>query len=469
MSDLSEFTASALAEAYRSRRLSPVEVARDGLARIDRHQQAFNAFCHVEPGVTLAMASAAEARWREGTPLSALDGVPVTIKDNIDVAGWPSRKGSAVVPTTPAALDAPVTARLRDAGAVILGKTTMPEFGWKGTSDSPLTGITRNPWNPACTTGGSSAGAAAAAILGIGRIHIGTDGAGSVRIPAAFTGLVGIKSTYGRVPAAPISVMGVLAHLGPLTRTVEETVQAMAAIASPDPRDMMATLPPLEWARGLEDGVRGLRIAYSPALGQSVEVDPDVARQVAAAARTFEALGAHVEQVDPGFTDPVEVLLTLWNAGAALALAGITPADRARMDPGLVASAEAGARLDAATYVEALLYKRNALAETMARFHQRFDLLISPTMPLPAFEAGRLTPVHGRYGEVWTNWSPFTYPFNLTQQPAMSVPAGLTSGGMPVGLQIIGAFGDDLTVLRAARAFEAARPFPLLPAGLHNL
>jgi aspartyl-tRNA(Asn)/glutamyl-tRNA(Gln) amidotransferase subunit A len=243
----------------------------------------------------------------------------------------------------------------------------------------------------------------------------------------------------------------------------------MAVIARPDPRDMMATLPPMEWGHGLEDGVRGLRIAYSPALGQRVEVDPDVARQVAAAARTFEALGAHVEQVDPGFTDPVEVLLTLWNAGAALALAGIPPADRTRMDPGLVASAEAGARLDAATYVEALLYKRNALAETMARFHQRFDLLISPTMPLPAFEAGRLTPVHGRYGDVWTNWSPFTYPFNLTQQPAISVPAGLTSGGMPVGLQIVGAFGDDLTVLRAARAFEAASPFPQLPPGLHNL
>jgi aspartyl-tRNA(Asn)/glutamyl-tRNA(Gln) amidotransferase subunit A len=373
------------------------------------------------------------------------------------------------VPDSPAALDAPATARLREAGAVILGKTTMPEFGWKGTSDSPLTGITRNPWNAACTTGGSSAGAAAAAILGIGRIHIGTDGAGSVRIPAAFTGLVGIKSTYGRVAAAPISVMGVLAHLGPLTRTVEETVQAMAVIARPDPRDMMAALPPLDWGRGLEDGVRGLRIAYSPSLGQKVEVDPDVARQVAAAARTFEALGAHVEQVDPGFEDPVEVLLTLWNAGAALALAAIPPADRTRMDPGLVASAESGARLDAAPYVEALLYRRNALAETMARFHQRFDLLIAPTMPLPAFEAGRLTPGHGRYGDVWTNWSPFTYPFNLTQQPAISVPAGLTSGGMPVGLQIIGAFGDDLTVLRAARAFEAASPFPMLPAGLRNL
>lgn len=469
MSELSELTASALAEAYRSRRLSPVEVARDALGRIEHHQAAFNAFSHVEPDVTLAMAAASEMRWREGTPVSPLDGVPVTIKDNIDVAGWPSRKGSAVVPATPARLDAPATARLREAGTVILGKTTMPEFGWKGTGDSPLTGITRNPWNPACTTGGSSAGAAAAAILGIGRIHIGTDGAGSVRIPAAFTGLVGLKSTFGRVAAAPISVMGVLAHLGPLTRTVEETAQAMAVIARPDARDMMTTLPPLDWAGSLDDGVRGLRIAFSPALGQAVEVDPDVARHIEAAAQVLKALGASVELADPGFADPVEALLALWNAGAALALAGMNADDRARMDPGLVASAEAGARMGAADYIDALLYQRSALAETMARFHQRFDLLIAPTMPLPAFEAGRLTPGHGRYGDVWTNWSPFTYPFNLTQQPAISVPAGLTAGGLPVGLQIIGPYGDDLTVLRAARAFERASPFPSLPDRLHNL
>ncbi|MCZ8260196.1 MAG: amidase family protein, partial [Beijerinckiaceae bacterium] len=271
------------------------------------------------------------------------------------------------------------------------------------------------------------------------------------------------------VAAAPISVMGVLAHLGPLTRTVEETAQAMAIIAQPDPRDMMTTLPPLDWAGSLNDGVRGLRIAFSPALGQTVEVDPDVARHVEAAAQVFKALGASVELADPGFADPVEALLALWNAGAALALAGMSADDRARMDPGLVASAEAGARMGAADYIDALLYQRNALAETMARFHQRFDLLIAPTMPLPAFEAGRLTPGHGRYGEVWTNWSPFTYPFNLTQQPAISVPAGLTAGGLPVGLQIIGPYGDDLMVLRAARAFERASPFPSLADRLHNL
>ena len=464
MNSLPDLTADALVDGYRRGHLSPVEVAEACLARLEAFQPRNNAFCLVEPEVTRAMARAAEARWRAGTPLSEVDGVPVTIKDNIDVAGWPTLKGSAVMPNTPCLADAPAVARLREAGAVFLGKTTMPELGWKGTSDSPLTGITRNPWNLACTTGGSSAGAAAAASLGIGRLHLGTDGAGSVRIPAAFTGLVALKSTFGRVPAAPISVMGVLAHLGPLTQTVRETVLAMEVIAQPDPRDMMASLPAINWRDGLEAGVAGMRIAYSPALGQDVEVHPDVARQVAAAAATFAALGARVEQVDPGFADPIEPLNTLWFSGAALALRAVSAADRQRMDPGLVAAAEAGERLDAAAYVEALLYQRNALALHMARFHERFDLLICPTMPLPAFEAGCLTPEHGRYGTVWTNWSPFTYPFNLTQQPAISVPAGLTDDGMPVGLQIIGPFGADIRVLRAALAFESARPFPKPPA-----
>lgn len=470
MTALHDLTASELAEAYRTRRLSPVDVAEACLRRLEQCEPLVNAFCIVDRDVTLGMARASEARWQAGQPLSPLDGVPVTIKDNIDVAGWPTLKGSAVLPKQPCSEDAPAVARMREAGAVFLGKTTMPEFGWKGTSDSPLTGITRNPWNLDCTTGGSSSGAAAAAILGIGRIHLGTDGAGSVRIPAAFTGVVALKSTFGRVAAAPISVMGVLAHLGALTRTVAENVRAMAVIGQPDPRDMMAVVPPpTSWTDGLGDGVRGLRIAYSPALGQGVEVHPDVARRVAEAAQTFAALGAHVEQVDPGFQDPIEPLNTLWCAGAALALRGVSAEDRQRMDPGLVAAAEAGDAMSAADYVNALLYQRNALAMTMARFHERFDLLVCPTMPLPAFEAGRLTPGHGRYGTAWTNWSPFTYPFNLTQQPAISVPAGLTEAGMPVGLQIIGAFGADRLVFRAATAFEAASPFPQLHDDLLNL
>lgn len=465
MTDVLKLDAFELARAYGSGALSPVDVAKAALAAIEQTDPVINAFCWRDDPAVLAAAQASERRWKAGEAIGPLDGVPVTIKDNIAVAGWPMRKGSATTSAEPELHDAPATARLREAGCVILGKTTMPEFGWKGTSDSPLTGQTRNPWNPDVTTGGSSSGAAACAALQIGRIHIGTDGAGSVRIPAAFTGVVGHKPTYGRVPAHPVSTMGVLAHLGPLTPTVAEAALAMNAIARPDARDMMAVIADgTDFLAGLQDGVKGLRVALSPRLGQSVEVDPDVAANLTRAAEVFALLGAHVEEAEPDFVDPVDTLDTLWESGAALILEGIPAGSRAGMDQGFVACALAGGRHAATRYTEALLYQRNHLAITMSRFFERFDLLLTPTMPLPAFEAGRLTPRHGRYGEVWTNWSPFTYPFNITQQPAISVPSGLTRDKLPAGLQIVGAFGADALVLRAAAAFEAAAPFPRLPA-----
>jgi aspartyl-tRNA(Asn)/glutamyl-tRNA(Gln) amidotransferase subunit A len=349
---------------------------------------------------------------------------------------------------------------LREAGTVFLGKTTMPEYGWKGVGDSPATGITRNPWNTGTGPGGSSSGAAVCAALNLGCIHIGTDGAGSVRIPAAFTGVVGLKPSYGRVPAWPISVMGFLAHLGPLTRTVTDTALAMKVIGQPDVRDMTAlTDRPPDYVDGLKGSMRGLRVAWSPRLGQNVTVDPEIAALTAAAAQAFAELGATVEEVDPGFEDPIEILMTLWSSGAALALKSIDAAGRKQMDPGLVAVAEQGERVPASAYVDALLNQRNALAYRMAQFHQRYDLLLTPTLPLPAFAVGRDTPEHGAYGEDWTRWTPFTYPFNITEQPAVSVPCGLTKAGLPAGLQIVGAFGKDALVLRAAAAFEQARPF----------
>lgn len=457
MTDPAALDAFQLADAYRRRALSPVETTKALLAALDRCEPRVNALAVRDDEAALAAARASERRWRDNAPLGPLDGVPATIKDNIDVAGWPTRRGSALSALTPAPADAPAAARLREAGCVILGKTTMPEYGWKGTSDSPATGITRNPWNPATTAGGSSSGAAALAALRIGRLHVGTDAAGSVRIPAAFCGVAAFKSTFGRVPAFPVSSMGVLAHLGPICPTARETALAMNALGRPDARDMMAVLADAtDYLDGIDDGVKGLRVAFSPRLGFDVEVDPDVAALTRAAASTFEALGAHVDEVDPGFADPIAPLMTLWEAGAAQVLAGVAPERRAAMDPGFVALGAAGANIPASRYVQALLYERNALALHMARFHARYDLLLSPTMPLPAFEAGRLTPAHGRYGEVWTNWSPFTYPFNLTQQPAVSVPSGLTRDGLPAGLQIVAPFGADRLALRAAVAFEAA-------------
>lgn len=463
-SAIAQLSATELARAYAAGRLSPVEVAQDHLARIEAFEPAVNAFVHRDAETTLAMARASEARWQARAPLSPLDGVPVTIKDNLAVRGWPNRRGSAVSSAAPEAHDCPVADKLRAAGTVFLGKTTMPEYGWKGCADSPLTGMTRNPWDLSTSPGGSSSGAAVCAALNLGCIHLGTDGAGSIRIPAAFTGVFGIKTSFGRVPAHPISTMGVLAHLGPLTRDVRDAALALDVIARPDPRDMMANLPPENFAESPEPNLNGLRIGYSPKLGFDVEVDPDIARLTREAVEVLASLGAVVEEADPGFADPIAPLMTLWASGAALALASIPLEDRAKMDPGLVEIARMGEGISASAYVDALLYQRNALTMRMNAFHDRFDLLVTPTLPLPAFEAGRLTPGHGRYGEDWTRWTPFTYPFNLTQQPAASVPSGLTRGGLPAGLQIVGRYGADRLVLAAAQAFEQARPFAPLVA-----
>lgn len=465
MTRIADLSAVELALHYRSGSLSPVEVAKDALDRAERFEPRVNAFVSRDPATTLAEAEASLGRWRAGTPLGPLDGTPVTVKDNIAVRGWTNHRGSAVTPREPVGDDAPAVARLREAGAVFLGKTTMPEYGWKGVGDSPFSGITRNPWHTETGPGGSSAGAAVCAALNVGCIHLGTDGAGSIRIPAAFTGVFGIKSTYGRVPAYPVSTMGFLAHLGPLTRTVEDAALALSVIGQPDARDMTSFRePPPDYRVGLADGVRGLRVAWSPRLGYVRDLDPEVERLCAAAAATFADLGAVVEEVDPGFEDPRDTLMTLWSAGAALALAPFSDEQRARMDPGLVAVAADGARLPASAYVEALLFARNRLSQVMSAFHARHDLLLTPTLPLPAFAVGHDTPPGGPYGEDWVNWTPYTYPFNITQQPAASVPCGLTQGGLPAGLQIVGPVGADALVLRAARAYEAARPFALLEA-----
>ena len=272
--------------------------------------------------------------------------MPVTIKDNIAVRGWTNHRGSAVTPREPMTEDAPAVARLREAGAVFLGKTTMPEYGWKGVGDSPLSGITRNPWNTATGPGGSSAGAAVCAALNVGCIHIGTDGAGSIRIPGAFTGVFGIKSTYGRVPAYPVSTMGFLAHVGPLTRTVEDAAIALSVIGQPDAarhdglprarRRTTASASPTACAGCASPGRRGWDMS-----ARSIR---EIAALTARAAHVFAALGAVVEEVGPRLPDPLETLMTLWSAGAALALRPFAPDQRSRMDPGLVAVAEMGAR-----------------------------------------------------------------------------------------------------------------------------
>jgi aspartyl-tRNA(Asn)/glutamyl-tRNA(Gln) amidotransferase subunit A len=464
MTDISQLSAAELLRLYRRRDVSPVEVVRDALDRIARFEPQINAFVLVDEDGALAAARASEARWSKGEPIGSVDGLPATIKDIIDVKGQPTRKGSLVTPATPATHDAPAVARLKEHGAVLLGKTTTPEFGWIGACHSPLTGITRNPWNLARTTGGSSGGAAAAALLNLGVLHLGTDGAGSIRIPSAFSGTFGIKPSYGRVPTYPASTFTVLAHQGPLTRTVSDAALMLNVIGQPDARDTTAwNTPAPDFRIGLEDGVRGLRIAWSPRLGYVKDLDAEVEAAARKAAQVFVDLGAHVEEADPGFAEPIEILKKIWYAVAATLVDAVPPVEREKMDVGLRRMAEQGRRYSLADYLSAHT-QRAELAQHMLRFHERYDLLLTPQMPVPAIETGRVTPADGRFGDEWINWSPYTYPFNLTQQPAASVPCGFSSGGLPVALQIVGPLRREDMVLRAARAYEAACPFPWLAA-----
>ena len=453
-------TAVQLLEGYRKHEISPVEVAQAVLKRIEQLNPRFNAFCLVSETI-VEDASASEARWTAGQPKGLLDGVPVSIKDLLLTRGWPTLRGSKTVdPKGPWHDDAPATARLREHGAVLLGKTTTPEFGWKGVTDSALTGITRNPWNPDKTPGGSSGGAAAAVAAGMGPLAVGTDGGGSIRIPCGFTGLFGIKPSFGRVPAWPLSPFGTVAHVGPMTRSVADAALMLNVLALPDARDWHALAhDPRDWRTGLDQGVRDLRIAWSPDLGYA-KVDPEVASVVASAIRVFADLGAKIEEKHPGFDNPEPIFRTHWFSGAALLLKGIK--NRKGVDPGLLEVAAAGEKIGAHEILEAQM-KRGALGAHMNLFHRDYDLLVTPTLAVAAFDVGREFPESN--GKRWTDWTPFSYPFNLTQQPAATIPCGLTRAGLPVGLQIVGPRYADALVLRAARAFETAVPIRLPDIG----
>jgi aspartyl-tRNA(Asn)/glutamyl-tRNA(Gln) amidotransferase subunit A len=349
-------------------------------------------------------------------------------------------------------------ARLREAGAVFLGQTTTPEFGWKGVTDSPLTGITRNPWNTATTPGGSSGGSSAGLAAGYAPLAIGTDGGGSIRIPAGFTGTFGHKPSFGRVPAWPLSPFGTVAHVGPMTRRVKDAALMMNTITRPDNRDWFS-LPPdgTDYLKGLGKGVKGLRIAYSPRLGY-VDVDPEIAALVKAAVETLTELGAHVEEVDPGFPDPAECFRVIWFSGARSVLGQLPPDKKALLDPALADVVEQAASITVQDVFDANR-ARGVLGTQMRMFMEKYDVLLTPTLPIAAFGAGLLQPADPDNKGKWVNWTPFTYPFNLTQQPAASVPCGFTRAGLPAGLHVVGRMFDDKMVLRVSQAFEEATTF----------
>ena len=458
--DLTQCTGAELAALYEQGEASPVEATQAVLERIDGPGRPLNAFVLVADEEALASASASEERWRRREPLGPLDGVPTSIKDLILTRGWPTLRGSRTVdPDQPWDVDAPATARLREAGAVLIGKTATPEFGCKGETNSPLTGITRNPWDTGRTPGGSSGGTAAAVAAGLGPLSVGTDGAGSVRIPAAFCGNVGFKPSFGRVPAYPLSPFGTVAHLGPHTMSVLDAARMMDVLSRPDARDW-TSLPPTgtDHTAGLDDGIEGWRIAFSPTLGYVDDVHPEVAAAVAAAAARLAEAGAIVEAIDPGFDDPLEITTGLWFTGSWTVWSGLTPEQQAVTDPDFAAQAELGSALSNLE-VQRLVLRRGELGSRMRQLMVDIDLLVTPTVAVPAFEAkpaghSPMTP------ESMLGWTPFSYPFNLTQQPACTVPCGLTSDGLPIGLQLVGPMFADAAVLRAARAYEQRHPLP---------
>lgn len=447
-----EMTAVELVAAYGAGELSPVEATDAVVDRIEAADGELNAFCLVDRESALVQARASEERWRAGHPQGLLDGVPISIKDIFLTKGWPTLRGSkAIDPDQAWDVDSPVAARLRADGMVFVGKTTTPELAWKGVTDSPLTGITRNPADPSTTAGGSSGGAAAAVAAGMAPVAVGTDGGGSVRIPASFCGIVGFKPTHGRISMFPASPFGPLAHAGPMTRTVEDTALLMDILSMPDPRDPTSLAPPTRAFRGeLARDLTGLHVAYSRDLG-FVDLDDEVGRVVDAAVARIAAAGMTVDAADPGFQDPLAAFELLWATGAATLLRGM-PGARDTIDPGLGRAWDEGETSSGVDYLQARAVAAQ-LGITMGAFHEQHNLLLTPTMPIVAFEAGHdVPPGSGMRG--WPDWTPYTYPFNMTQQPAISIPCGTTAAGLPVGLQIIGPRHSDDLVLAAARWIE---------------
>ena len=462
--DILGLSATNLLALYKSKELSPVDVTRSVLKKIVNLNPVINAFCILDQEQAMQLAKESEKRWQLGQPIGVLDGIPATVKDLVLAKGWPTRRGSLTIdPNQPWEEDGPPVARMREQGAIILGKTTTPEFGWKGVTDSPLTGITRNPWNHLMTPGGSSGGAAAAAALGMGPLHLATDGGGSIRIPSAFCGVFGFKSTWGLVPVHPHSPALSLWHQGPITRTVQDAALLQSVIARPDARDWYQTpMDDIDYLSQLNQGVKGWRIAYSPNLGYA-KVDPLVAKAIEKQLDVFRELGAQVEIIDLKLSDPISIMQPLWAVALALAIEPMSSEKRSLVEPAMLELAEPGFSLSALDY-RRLEKEREALGRQLNNLTQNYDLLITPQMPITAFEAGHEVPPNGSYKR-WWEWSPFTYPFNLTQQPTATVPCGFVND-LPIALQLVGAKFSDAKVLRAARAYESRQPFVMPPNSL---
>jgi aspartyl-tRNA(Asn)/glutamyl-tRNA(Gln) amidotransferase subunit A len=457
--DLGFMPATELAELIRTKKISPVEYTRTLLERIETLEPRVNAFAHVAADQAMDAARKAEAALMSGARIGRLHGVPATIKDLVITKDMPTQSGSMIFKGNRPTEDSPVVPRLQAEGAIILGKTTTSEFGWTGVSHSPLTGITHNPWKYGYNAGASSAGAGAAAAAGYGPLHQGSDGAGSIRMPCHFCGVFGIKPSFGRVPYYPVSTGDMTSHMGPMSRTVADSALMLEVMAGPHPLDY-TTLEagPAHYLARLHEGVKGKRIAFSPDLGHA-RVDPDVAALVRKAAERFTELGATVEEVKTQWAAPGPELVRFFWSAHLTRLQPYLEKWESQMDPGLVACIKASENVSIAEYQAARERKMPYIA-SIHRWFEDWDFLLTPSVSVAAFPADKLMPDHWpQHDWDWVSWAEFSYPFNMSWNPAASVPCGFTVDGLPVGLQIVGKRFDDLGVLQASAAFEQAQPW----------
>lgn len=456
--DLAFRTALELRQAIGARQVSPVEIMQASLARIERFDPKLNCFATYTPELALEAARSAERELMAGRPTGPLHGLPISVKDLIAVRDLKLTFGSRAAANNVAAVDAPSVERVRAAGACIVGKTTTSEFGCKAVGDSPLSGVTRNPWNTAKTPGGSSCGAAASVAAGMTPFALGTDGGGSIRVPCALTGLFGIKAQFGRVPVFPVAATPTLAHVGPMARTVRDAALLLSVVSGHDPRDPFAVAGPVpDFLGACDRPVKGMRIAWSRTLGYA-NPDPEVAEVAERAARAFADLGCELVEVEKVLdADPVDLWVSEFYAGVGVRLKKPLAEQRELLDPAVADILKDALRQTSEEYYTNV-FRRYELREKLRVFFEQFDLLLTPSLPCAAFDVGLNTPPQHADRNI-VSWVYYTYPFNLTGQPAASIPAGFTRAGLPVGLQMVARINQETDIFRAAAAFEQLRPW----------
>ena len=457
MHDFDFMTALDMRRLIGTKQISPVEVTAHALRRAEKTQDSLNAFVTITPDLALDAARSAETAIMSGEGGGLLTGIPLSIKDLTAVKGVRFTSGSRTLADFVAPLDSPASERVKAHGAAIIGKTTTTEFGCKGSSDSPLTGQTRNPWNLDKTTGGSSAGAGASVAAGITPFALGTDGGGSIRIPSSLCGLFGIKAQFGRVPVFPTAATPTLAHVGPMARTVRDAAMLLTAVSGFDARDpgsVAADVP--DYLGACDRSPNGLRIAWSPTLGYA-RPTREVAEIAESAALTFEQIGCSVELVDNVFDDPIDLWMAEFYAGVGTRLKKTLSEQREILDPAVAAVLDKALDQPIDEYYRRV-FARYEFREKLRQFFEKFDLLMTPTLPVAAFDVGLDVPPELPGANI-VSWVAYTYPINLCGLPAASIPCGFTRAGLPVGLHIVGKALHETDIFSAAAAFEQARPW----------